>query len=211
MSSPTLDLSEVRRLAIRNQGLSARRFGSLAETFEALNCVQVDPINVVARTQHLVLHSRLGTSYSPDDLHRFAYEDKRAFHYWAHAASLVRTEDLPIHRSRMRRWPGDGPWGDRIRAWMKDNASFRRYILRRLDADGPLRARDLEDRTVQPWASTGWTHGQNVGRMLEFMWTKGEITVAGRMGLDRIWDRTDRWFPDWAPRTGWTDRRVTEE
>lgn len=207
---PTIKLSDVRRLAIHRQGLAERRFPDLLTALRGLNCVQIDPINVVARTQHLVLYSRLGSAYSPDDLHRLAYDDKHVFHYWAHAASLVLTEDLPIHRNRMHRWPSGGPWTERVNLWMKENAAFRRYILREIDKRGPLRARDLEDRTVRPWRSTGWTHNQNVSRMLEFMWTKGEITVAGRSGLDRVWDRAARWFPEWAPTERLSDRKTTE-
>lgn len=211
MAKPQITIADVRRLAVHNQCLGTEITPDLYEVFEKLRCVQIDPINVVARTQHLVLYSRLGVNYSPDDLHDLAYEQKKVFHYWAHAASLVLTEDFPIHRARMRTWPSGGPWAERVNLWLKDNAAARRYILREISKRGPLRARDLEDRTVRPWNSTGWTHGQNLSRMLEFMWTKGEITVAGRSGLDRVWDRSERWFPDWTPRNAWSPKRVTTE
>src|SRR5262249_3289538 len=60
---------------------------------------------------------------------------------------------------------------------------------------GPLRSRDLEDRALVPWRSTGWTHNRNVGQMLEFLWAAGEIAVADRHGGERVWDLAERVLP----------------
>ena len=160
---------------------------------------------VGAPTQLLVPFSRLGP-YDRRLLDRLLFEDKALFHYFAHAASLVLTEDLPIHRARMR------PYADRDTArargvgeWMEENSALRDEVLGQIRRRGPLRSRDFENTARTDWRSSGWTEGRSVNRMLEFLWYEGALTVAGRAGAERLWDLSDRWFPDSAPR-----ERLTE-
>ena len=49
-----------------------------------LGCLQIDPLNVVARTPLLVLWSRLG-NYAMADFEALLWEDRQLFEYWAHA------------------------------------------------------------------------------------------------------------------------------
>src|SRR3954452_20824157 len=158
-----------RRLAVRNQRLSGPRprKAELLDTCRALRCLQLDPTAVVARSHLLVLFSRHG-AFDEARLERLAYEERALFEYWAHEASIVLTEDLPLHRWEMRTWPrGDGVWRSRAREWWELNAEFRAHLLERLRDDGPLRLTALEDRSVAPWLSQGWTDQRNVSRMLD--------------------------------------------
>jgi uncharacterized protein len=184
------------------------------EAARSLRCLQLDPISVVARSHRLVLWSRLGP-YDLAELDAVLWEERRLFEYWAHAASLVLTEDYPIHRLLMRRYPTDRyAHSRRMKAWVEENAALRRHILQRLRQDGPLRARDLEDRSQRSWSSDGWTNDRNVDRMLDYLWTKGRIVVAGRPGGQKLWDLAERWLPEWTPRERLTEqeivRRATE-
>lgn len=211
----TIPLQHLRRLAVRKQALEGRRQPATTEgvldVARSIRCIQIDPIDAVARTQYLVLFSRLGPRFRPEHLDEVVWERKELFPYWAHAASLVLTEDFPIHARRMRRWPeGDGPYAQRTKRWMKDNARMKRYILGRIRKDGPLRSRDLTVPDAVPWSSTGWNAGQDVTRMLEFLWIQGTLTIAGRSGGDRVWELADRWFPEWTPRDRMTERQSVE-
>ncbi len=47
----------------------------------------------------MVLWSRLG-GFDRDDLDTLLWRERWLFEYWAHAASIVLTEDYPIHRRR---------------------------------------------------------------------------------------------------------------
>jgi uncharacterized protein len=206
--------SAVRRLAVRNQRLAGPRPRSkpdeaaLLETCRALRCLQVDPTSVVARTQELVLFSRHG-AYDVSRLERLVYGARSLFEYWAHEASLVLSEDLPLHRYEMRRWPvGGGAWVARLMAWWDDNPALRAHVLERLRADGPLRARDIEDRSSRPWVSTGWTSMRNVSRMLELMWIRGHVGIARREGGQRLWDLMERCLPPHAPDGDLPEREV---
>ena len=88
-------------------------------------------------------------------------------------------------------WP---PW-DRARAWLRDNDSFRRDIVKLLRRSGPLTSRDIPDTCVVPWASSGWTNNRNVTQMLEYLMMRGEVAIAGRIGRERLWDLPERVYP----------------
>jgi uncharacterized protein YcaQ len=199
-------VAAVRRLAIRNQRLAGPvprgrpDAAALLDTCRALRCLQLDPTAVVARSHLLVLFSRHG-AYDESLLARLAYEDRALFEYWAHEASLVLSEDLPLHRYEMRTWPGagDAAWHRRVKRWWDGETEFRAHILERLRADGPLRAREIEDRAVVSWESSGWTHARNVARMLDLMWVRGQVGISRREGAQRVWDLMERCLPAGVP------------
>jgi uncharacterized protein YcaQ len=78
---------------------------------------------------------------------------------------------------------------------LRANESFRQHVLDQLRAEGPLRSRDIPDRSDVPWPSSGWTGNRNVTQMLEFLNSRGEIAVAGRRGTQRLWDLAERVYP----------------
>jgi uncharacterized protein len=187
-----LSLGEARRLAVRSQHLAgpppAAGVDGMRQVLRGLRVLQLDPVNVVARSHLLVLWSRLG-DFDRNDLDVLLWRKRWLFEYWAHAASLVLTEDYPIHRLMMRAYQvTEGP-----QKWLEANDSFRRYVLDRLRDAGPLPGEAIEDRSAVSWTSTGWTNGRNVDRMLDTLWKQGVITVVGRDGLRRLWGLAD--FP----------------
>ncbi len=223
----TLTPQDVRRLAIAKQRLAAPpapshssnpSHSSHAETDAArilsvardLGCLQLDPTSAVARSHLLVLWSRLGV-YDPAALDSLLWQDRALFEYWAHAASLVLTEDYPIHALRMRtyREEVDDPWFNRVNGWMAHNHVLHQHILDELRARGALRARDIEDRAVKGWESSGWTKDRNVDRMLAFLWARGEVMVVGRQGGQKLWGLPESFLPDWTPRHELSEREVT--
>jgi uncharacterized protein len=168
--------------------------------FEHLGCIQIDPIPVVDRTQYLVMFSRVGP-YDRADFDQLIYKDRLLFEFWAHAASIVRTADLPIHRHYMDRPVNPDPkseWAKRFRAWVKANEGFRDYVLESLREKGPLAPDEIEDRAVVNWESSGWSSSRNVNLMLEILWDRGKIFVANRNGTRRYWDIPERVLPGLA-------------
>ncbi len=190
-----LSRRRARRLAIIGQRLSFPRPSSILETVHDLGMVQLDPTSVVARTEHLVLWSRLGRRFGVDELERLLWTDRELFEYWVH---IVPTSDLAVHRESMRRYlRGDNARRRYARTWMELNESFARYILRELRRRGPLRARDLEDRVVVRWRTGGWNdeRSRHVGMMLDLLWSQGKVMIVGRDGQQRIWDLAERSLP----------------
>jgi uncharacterized protein len=209
----TLDPTLARRLFVSRQRLSGHLPAApgpeaVMATATDLASLQLDPISVVARSHLLVLWSRLG-GYDPADVERLLWRERRLFEFWAHAAAIVCTEDLPIHSLLMRRYPSDRyAHNRRLRQWLAANQGLRRSILRQLRASGPLPTRALEDRAQTSWQSSGWTAGRNVDRMLDVLWTQGRVMVAGRQGQQRVWDLAERWLPAWAPTRRPPEREV---
>ena len=194
MSTPS-NLVSLRRIAIRAQALD----GSVRNVLEAvrrLGRLQIDPIARVAPTQHLVLWSRLGP-YDRAELDRLLAA--RELYEWS--AFVYPKEALPALRSLQRRWPpGNGAWPVRIREWLKANASFRRYVLRELERNGPMRSRQFEDRAAVPWASNHpWWGDRSVSIMLELLEARGDIAVVGRDGRQRLFDLSQRWYGTTKP------------
>jgi uncharacterized protein len=187
-----LGIDDARRLAVLGQLLSAPQPRSVLEVVRHLGGVQMDPTAAVARSEQLVLWSRLGR-YDVAELDRLRYETGDLFEYWAY---IVPTSDFALHRETMRRYPrGDQARPRYIREWLAANAAFRTYVLRELRRRGPLRSRDLEDRAVVPWRTGGWNDGKNVGRMLDILWFGGRIAIVGREGSERVYDLAERRLP----------------
>jgi hypothetical protein len=191
-----------RRLALTRQRLAGPRPASLLEVGRDLGCLQLDPLSVVARSHQLVLWSRAG-AYEMAALDNLLWQERRFFEYWAHCASIVLTEDYPLHYRMMRAYPGDGSaWNIRVGEWVRANQPLKRYLLAQVRKHGPVLSRDLEDEQQPPkgWVSTGWTSGRNVSGMLDYLWLSGQIMVAGRQGIQKVWDLAERCLPEWTPR-----------
>ena len=183
-----------RQLAVTGQLLDAPRPGSIEEVVRRLGEVQIDPTSAVARTEQLVLFSRLGPRFRVAELERLLWGERTLFEYWAH---IVPTADLPIHRRSMRRYP-HGTWKRReyVRGWLEANDAFVRYVIGELRRRGPLRARDLENRAAEGWRTGGWNdEGQNVPMLLDILWLQGRVMIVGRDGQQRIWDLASRSLP----------------
>lgn len=196
----TLSLQDARRLFIAKQHLSGLTAGTpMFDVIRDLGCLQLDPISVVARSHQIVLWSRLG-KYDLEKLDRLLYEERVLFEYWAHAASIVLTEHYPIHHHMMRNYPGNGSaWAKRVAQWVNDNQEMREHLMESLRAKGPLFSREIEYDAGKWGTEKGWS-GSNLNRMIEHLWTRGELMVAARNGVQRSWGLTEHLLPDWTPR-----------
>ena len=185
--SRKLSLVAARRIAVRATRLDSPRPKSILDVVRQTGPLQLDPTNAVARSALLVLWSRLGR-YPAPELDRLLWEE-RALFTWR--AFLYPVEDWPLVAAA-----GTGfPDYDDIASWLRDNKPFERYVLTTLERGGPTPQSELEDRSVRPWESTGWTHGKNVSQLLEFLWAQGKVLVAARRGQERVWDLAERVVP----------------
>ena len=190
MTAPLiLSPQDARRLAVIAQQLEAPRpkpsKADLLATIQRITCLQLDPINVVARTQLLVPFSRLGP-YNPADLQALLWQDRALFEYWAHAASIVLADDYAIFLPQMReREVAGGVWRQRVRDWQEANRAFQQALLDELAQRGPLYTEQIASRAAVAWPyPNSWGSGNDVGIMLEILWLRGYVTVTGRQGND---------------------------
>ena len=208
MTSNVVSLPEARRIAVRAQLLDGSA-SDVLETVRTLGFLQIDPISTVAPPQLLVLWSRL-RAFDPDELDHLLWREKKLFEW---NAFIYPIEDLPIARARMRRRrTGKYAWERRGAEFLKENAAFRRYVLRELEARGPLLSREIEGHTSMTFEDHAWWGSRKMGLMLDLLASRGIVAVVGRKNGQRLWDLAERWYPETEKITlREAERRVAEK
>ncbi|PZU43416.1 MAG: winged helix-turn-helix domain-containing protein, partial [Arsenicicoccus sp.] len=96
-----LSRRDAQRIAVRAQLLTRARPGDVVETVRELTLLQIDPVKAVAPAQHLVLWSRLGSSYDTGELDRLLAERTLI-----ELLGFIRPgEDIALHLAQMEAWP----------------------------------------------------------------------------------------------------------
>jgi len=187
----TISLTALRRLAIAAQGYTSRaRRGTrkeVEETIRALSCVQLDSITAVERSHRIALGSRVG-DYPRESVSRLLRQG-RVFEYWAHEACLIPVEDWPLFRTPMS---NHHPWrGDVIGQHPELAEEVRAAVRER----GPIASRDFDGQGSDTGGGGMW-NWKPAKIMLEALWNKGEVVIAGRVsGFQRLYDVAERVIP----------------
>lgn len=193
--SLTLSLAAAQRLMLTAQGLDRRpptpaSKEDLLATIRKMAILQIDTINVVARSSYLVLWSRLG-QYHPQWLEELLAEGK-LFEYWAHEACFLPIEDYPLFRHVMLS-PAGRCWVYR-QDWVDANRLMLDQLLLHIREKGPVRSVDFTRQTGQ---SGGWWEWKAEKRGLEILFTAGELMIARRHNFQRVYDLRERILPGW--------------
>jgi len=197
-------VEEARRIAVHAQLLDGTATDVLS-TVRHLGFLQLDPISTVAPPQHLVLWSRLGDRYDPAELDRLLWEERKLIEW---DAFLYPAEDLPLLKASMRRT--DRPYDRRLIDFLKENAAYRKHILRELEQRGPLLSREIEDHKPSGREAHRWWGARKMGLMLGVLNARGEVAVVGRRGKQRVWDLAERWYPE-SERLTWKQAAAIAE
>jgi uncharacterized protein YcaQ len=184
--------AKLRRIALNQQGLlKAGFFGrgkrATLRAIEQLGYVQIDTISVVERAHHHVLWSRV-ENYQPKFLEQLV-KQREVFEYWFHAAAWLPMRDYRFALPRMRQVNGERNWFEISDRKLTDE------ILKRVEAEGPLRTRDFAD-TRQ--VNNGWWDWKPAKQALEQLFMQGELMVSGREGFQKVYDLPERVLPDWV-------------
>jgi len=179
----------VRRFLVSMQDFLMKRRGKdgTLEAVKALECIQADPINVVHRNQHLVLHNRV-TDYKPSYLEDLLYKDRRLFEYWCNEKSIIPIEDFPYFRYRMQN-PSQyhSPFYERIKSKRKELKNEISYVLSEVKKQGPLSAREFEKK--------GKIKGKVATSVLHILWDCGDFMIHHVEGNRRYYDLTENVLP----------------
>jgi uncharacterized protein len=183
-----LTRDQARRIVVRAQLLDADRPSDVVEVAEQLGQIKIDPTNTIAPAEHSILWARIGNGYEQHQLTQAVEHDHTLFE---HLGTYRPVSLLPLMLPGMRR----EPTRQRHREWLDANAGFKRDVLDRLTAEGPLLAADIPDTAAVAAKEDGWYGPNQVPLMLEFLQLQGEIGVVGREGRSKRFDIAARAFP----------------
>ena len=179
--------AKLRRIALEQQGLlKSAPFGrgknATHRAIEQLGYVQIDTISVVARAHDHVLHSRV-PNYHPDHLTRLQREG-RIFEYWYHAAAYLPVRDYRFALPRMR------GMADNTERWIRSrDQKLMAEVLKRIDTEGPLKARDFANPSD---SNSGWWNWKPAKAALEQLFMQGDLMVVARDGFQKTYDLAER-------------------
>jgi uncharacterized protein YcaQ len=183
-----LTREQARRIAVRSQLLDAVRPGDVVEVAEQLGAIKIDPTAVIAPAEHTILWSRIGYAYEPGQLKKAVERDRLLIEF---DGAFRPISLLPLMLPAMRRWPRR----ERTRQWLEANDRFRRDVIARLRADGPLLASEIDDTAQVSRPPDGWSGSNQVPIMLDFLSRQGVAAISGRDGRHRLWDLAERVHP----------------
>ncbi|MCT4714319.1 winged helix-turn-helix domain-containing protein [Enterobacteriaceae bacterium H18W14] len=195
MALPYLTLRAARNLHLAAQGLLTKprrraRASDISKTISQMSLLQIDTINIVARSPYLVLFSRLG-QYSPGWLDE-ALASGELIEYWAHEACFLPKDDFALVRHRMLQ-PENMGWKYKPE-WMVEHAKEIELLLNHIAENGPVRSADFEHPRK---GAGGWWEWKPHKKHLEGLFTSGLVMVIERRNFQRVYDLTTRVMPDW--------------
>jgi uncharacterized protein YcaQ len=169
----------------------------LQRVIDQIGLIQIDSVNVLARSHLMPLFSRLG-NYDVTLIDRASSRrPRRLVEYWAHEASFI-----PPSTHRLLRWRMDGAdedaWGG-MRRIARDRPEVVKAVFDEVAERGPLTAAEIEDalqhdvpRKGEEW---GW-NWSDTKRAVEYLFWSGRVTSAGRtVQFERRYDLPERVLP----------------
>jgi len=159
---------------------------AVADAVAHLGYVQIDTINVIERSHHHILFTRI-PAYRRADLRQAQSADKTVFEYWTHALSYVPSKDFRFFLPQMKQHRRDGhKWYASVKP------ADTRKVMRLLRA-GPLTIRDIDDDVLTEKEHL-WQSRKPSKRALQLAFYNGTATISERNGMLKTYELTARHF-----------------
>ena len=191
----TIDIDIARRFVLGKQGLwPGRRWQGIQGTEQAMRAMeylQLDPLQIIARSHDITLHSRV-LNYTPGLWEESTYE-QRNFFDWGGWLAVRPMDELPHWRVVMRRErDGEQRWS-RMPKMARDHADAIVEMRALLRERGTVRNRDFEMATR---ARTQNYRGRKDSTLaLYYLWYTGEVMTHHREGFERVYALTETVAP----------------
>ena len=180
MTRLAVSVQTVRRFILGCQGLwPGRRAVGRAGARRALHqsgLVQIDPLNVVARSHDLALHARVW-DYRPEHLDHLLYTSREFFDYGG-TLYVLPMEELPYWRVHMARRAAE----EKSRAFAAEHRQLLEALRKDVSSRGPVASRDYAGRSRGTFRSD-----KDAARALRHLWLTGELMTHGRKGFERLY------------------------
>ena len=192
----TIDAVSARRFILGKQGLwPGRRWrgqAGLAQALRAVEYLQLDPLQIIARSQDIQLHSRV-LDCRPGDWETAAY-GQRQFFDWGGWLALRPMDELPYWRSVMRRERDGAPDCDpRIQRLAGEHAEAIAEMRALLRERGTLSNRDFEAAGRKRTQS--YRGSKDSALALYYLWRSGEAMTHHRENFERVYALTEAVAP----------------
>lgn len=195
-------LSALRAVALHIQALTtpngagtAPSQATIESVVNQIGCVQIDTLQMVARSHYLALWSRLG-SYAPADFDALMFgSQRRFFEGWQRAASIIPLAEYRYqmpHQRRLREHPG--AWYQRWYA-QPGHPELLEMVLAQVKERGALRVSDFAYDGPRRGSWWDWKPAKVA---LEYQYAYGNLMIANRVNFQRVYDLTSRVLPDWV-------------
>ncbi|MET0736475.1 MAG: crosslink repair DNA glycosylase YcaQ family protein [Microbacterium sp.] len=193
----TLSAAEARRIALAAQGFARPRpegvgTRQLNLAMARMHTLQIDSVNVFARSHYMPLFSRLG-AYDTAALDRLLFARRAPYvEYIPHVAAFIPAADWALFRFRMDEM--QAKYGAGAGGWFDAHRTIVDWVRSELAARGPLRPAQIEHDAKQ--AGRGpWWDWDVVKSALEYLWMFGEVAIAGRRGFERTYALAEHVIP----------------
>lgn len=184
-----LSPEQLKRITLESQGLTQTApYGkgktAVLKAIEQLGYVQIDTLSIVERAHHHVLWSRI-PDYQPKHLDALINE-RKVFEYWFHAASYLPMKDFRYALVQMAAVKNSKTH------YYNAAPEVMQYVLDTIRAEGPKKARDFESESKK---AGSWWNWQPAKIALERLFLQGDLMIADRSGMQKVYDLTERVLP----------------
>ncbi len=188
-----ISLAQARNFFLQKQLLVDRaqykgKTGALA-IIEQLGYIQIDTINVIERSHHIVIFSRC-PDYERSYLHDLQAKDKKIFEYLAHAASFIPITDYRFYLRAIEKKPKADSW---LGKWIRKNQKTIAQVKKHIIEQGPLMASDFGD--IENRKRGTWWDWKPAKMALEVLFWQGFLMIKERRKFQRVYDLTERVLP----------------
>jgi uncharacterized protein YcaQ len=206
----TIDLKTARRFILGKQGLwPGRRWqgtDGTAQAMREIEYVQLDPLQIIARSHDIQLHSRV-LDYMPGMWEEVTYK-QRNFFDWGGWLAARPMDELPYWRVVMRRERDGEPDTDkRIHKMGQDHAEAIAEMRAILKERGTVSNREFKMATRTRTQS--YRGRKDSSLALYYLWRTGEVMTHHRENFERVYAVTEIVAPPhliWENDDGETDR-----
>jgi uncharacterized protein len=179
----TISEQTARRFVLGKQGLwPGRRWKGKKGTAQAIrecDAVQLDPLNIFARSQDIVLHSRV-LDYKPEYLYQVAYKDRQFFDYGGWLA-MYPISDLPYFRVHMQKRAQN----EYVKYFVPEHQQVLEHVRAELRSRGPMGNRNFDGKRL---ALQSYRGRKETSIALFDLWLAGELMIHHREGFERLYD-----------------------
>jgi uncharacterized protein YcaQ len=191
----SIDIETARRFVLGKQGLwPGRRWRGIEGTEAAMRTMeylQLDPLQIIARSQDITLHSRV-LDYMPGMWEDLAYQQRKFFD-WGGWLAVRPMDELPHWRVVMRR-ERDGDSGDsRIHQMARDHAGAINEMRTILRERGTVSNRDFE--MASRTRTQSYRGRKDSTLALYYLWRTGEVMTHHRENFERVYALTETVAP----------------